>query len=151
VRVLESHVAAVVAEASSGADDPGHVAAVVGAFLQRQPMVGHYVQGHLAELGPQGTVLLLLHAALLGRVLELAAGRTLPPVGPTQLDLACSAPLVDEQTFASAQTELASYLASNLTDEDPTLGGGRRELSLRLLRIIVIALLDALDTPARRR
>jgi hypothetical protein len=140
VIVKEHHVAAVVKEISSGAEDPQHVASLVGLFMQIQPTVGHYVSAHSNELGLEGVVLTLLHASVLARAVELAQGRRLRAVRFEDLDVAARAgngtPLADEEP------ELAGYLEGNIVADDPTLGGARRELALRVLAVVARALLD---------
>ena len=136
--VREQHVALVVKEISAGAEDPQHVASLVGAFIQVQPTVGHYVSAHSKELGLEGVVLTLLHAAVLTRCIETAAGRRMRAVRFEDLDVAAksSAPL------SESEPELAGYLSSNISTEDATLGGKRRELALKLLDVVGRALLD---------
>ncbi len=142
MKVTSEHVAEVVAEVSSGAEDPQHVAQVVGAFMQRQPLIGHYVSAHNRELGLEGVVLTLLHASVLARAVEVASGRPLPPLSARALDLAARSPGAKEAALAKEEPELAGYLSGNLTADDPTLGGARRAVALELLGIIARALLD---------
>jgi hypothetical protein len=140
VIVKEHHVAAVVKEISNGAEDPQHVASLVGLFMQIQPTVGHYVSAHSNELGLEGVVLTLLHASVLARSVELANGRRLRAVRFEDLDVAArsgnGSPLSDEEP------ELAGYLEGNIAADDPTLGGARRELAMRVLSVVARALLD---------
>jgi hypothetical protein len=143
VTVKEQHVATVVKEVSAGAEDPQHVASLVGAFMQIQPTVGHYVSAHSKELGLEGVVLTLLHAFVLARAVEVALGRRLRPVRFEDLDAAAhttmtggSRPLVDEEP------ELANYLDGNIDPNDPTIGGGKREVALRVLAVVARAYLD---------
>jgi hypothetical protein len=140
--ISDDMVAGVVAEVSSGAADPQHVSSVVGAFMQRQPLVGHYVSAHSRELGLEGVVLALLHAFVVARCVEQAAGRRLRAVRAEELDAAARSPAVAEAAFAVEEPALHGYLVGNLTPEEPTLGGARREEALRLLRIIARAFLD---------
>jgi hypothetical protein len=140
VTVKEQHVATVVKEVSAGAEDPQHVASLVGAFMQIQPTVGHYVSAHSKELGLEGVVLTLLHAFVLARAVELALGRRLRLVRFEDLDAAAksggSRPLSDEEP------ELAGYLDGNIDPNDPTIGGGKREVALRVLAVVARAYLD---------
>lgn len=144
MRVNEQHVAKVVAEVSSGADDPQHVSSLVGAFMQRQPMIGHYVQAHTKEVGLEGMVLTLLHAFVVARCVEVAAGRKLKVVQARELDAAASAPGSGQKLLADEEPELVGYLEGNVTADDPTLGGKKRPIALGLLRVITRALLDQL-------
>ncbi|MDB4966236.1 MAG: hypothetical protein JWN44_1925 [Myxococcales bacterium] len=138
--VKEHHVAVVVKEISSGAEDPQHVASLVGLFMQIQPTVGHYVSAHANELGLEGVVLTLLHASVIARAVELSNGRRLRPVRFEDLDVAARAgsgpPLSDEEP------ELAGYLEGNIAADDATIGGARRELAMRVLSVIARAILD---------
>jgi hypothetical protein len=132
--ITSKQVAQVVAEISAGAADPQHVASVVGAFMQRQPTIGHYVSSHAAELSLEGVVLTLLHASVVARCVELAAGRRLPAITAPELDAASGGGSVDEP-------ELLGYLDGNLTADDATLGGARRPIALGLLQVVARALL----------
>jgi hypothetical protein len=143
--ISEEVVARVVAEVSSGADDPQHVSALVGGFMQAQPIIGHYVSSHSAELSLEGVVLVLLHASVVARCVELQAGRTLRALKPNLLDAAARSPARDEKTLVRDEPALMSYLHGNVTDEDATLGGARRKEALDLLYVITRALLDQLS------
>jgi hypothetical protein len=143
--ISEDEVAKVVAEVSSGAEDPRHVSALVGAFMQAQPLVGHYVSSHSAELSLEGVVLVLLHASVVARCVELHAGRELRALKPNQLDAAARSPTRDEKTLLAEEPALMSYLLGNVTDEDATLGGARRREALNLLYVITRALLDQIS------
>ncbi len=134
--VKEQHVAAVVKEVSAGADDPQHVASLVGAFMQIQPTVGHYVSAHSNELGLEGVVLTLLHASVMARAVELAVGRRLRPIRFEDLDGAARTMSDGEPALAKDEPELAGYLEGNLDAKDPTLAGGKRDVALRLLALI---------------
>jgi hypothetical protein len=128
----------VVADVSSGAADPNHVAMVVGELIRRQPAIGHYVQGHAQELSLEGSVIVLLHAAVLLRCVEASRGRALRPLDFRALDAATRHPgALDEEPG------LASYVDSNVTNEDPMLGGARRLTARSLLDVIARALLTA--------
>jgi hypothetical protein len=140
VTVKEHHVASVVKEVSAGADDPQHVASLVGAFMQIQPTVGHYVSAHSNELGLEGVVLTLLHAAVMARAVEMALGKRLRAIRFEDLDASAknggALPLTDEEP------ELAGYLEGNLDPKDPTLAGGKRDVALRVLAVVARAYLD---------
>lgn len=137
--ISNGQVERVVADVSSGAADPNHVATVVGALMQRQGAIGHYVQGHARELSLEGTVMLLLHAAVLVRCVEVATGHDIPRLDFRALDRAARAHEV-EQIF-DAQPALASYVDSNLAHDDPTLGGARRATARRILAVLLNAIL----------
>ena len=138
--VEERHVANVVKEVSAGAEDPQHVASLVGAFMQVQPTVGHYVSAHSNELGLEGVVLTLLHASVMARAVEMALGRRLRAVRFDDLDGA--AKNGNGRTLASDEPELAGYLEGNLDPRDPTLGCGKRDVALAVLAVIARAYLE---------
>lgn len=137
--VKEQHVALVVKEVSAGAEDPQHVASLVGAFMQLQPTVGHYVSAHSNELGLEGVVLTLLHASVMARAVETAQGRRLRAVRFEDLDGAAKH---GGRALADDEPELAGYLEGNLDARDPTLGGGKRDVALRVLAVIARAYLE---------
>lgn len=143
MRVREEHVAQVVTEVSSGAGDPNHVSVVVGTFMQKQPMIGHYVTAHSKDLGLEGTVLTLLHASVVARCVELALGRKLRVLAARHLDAAASSPASGADPLGQEEPELAGYLEGNVTADDATLGGKRRPIALGLLWVITRALLDS--------
>jgi hypothetical protein len=140
--ISDEQVARVVSEVSSGADDPQHVSALVGAFMQRQPIIGHYVSSHASELSLEGVVLTLLHASVVARCVELAEGRKLKPIRPEELDVAARSPAAKADVLAEGEPALMSYLTGNVVENDPTLGGARRAQALELLFVIARALLD---------
>lgn len=137
--VKEQHVAAVVAEVSQGAEDPQHVASLVGAFMQIQPTVGHYVSAHSNELGLEGVVLTLLHASVMARAVEMALGRRLRAVRFEDLDVSARG---GDRALADDEPELAGYLEGNIAAGDATLGGKKRPVALGLLAIIARTYLD---------
>ena len=136
-----SQVAQAVKEVSDGAEDPQHVATVVGAFMKRQPTVGHFVASHSSELGLEGVVLTLLHASVLARCIELDAGRHLRLTSAVELDAAARSK-EDEEAFRSSEPHLDTYLGENIASNDPTIGGKKRPVALGLLRVIARAFLD---------
>ena len=138
--VNEQHIAAAVQEVSQGASDPQHVASLVGAFMQVQPTLGQYVSAHSNELGLEGVVLTLLHASVMARAVELAAGRRLRKLRFEDLDAAARSG--DGRSLAADEPELAGYLEGNIAVEDMTLGGKRRPTALRVLGVIARALVE---------
>jgi hypothetical protein len=145
VRVPEKAVAQAVREVSEGADHPQHVAGVVGAFMRRQRMIGHYVQSHMNEITAEGTVLVLLHASVIARACEVAAGRPLKELSTRDLDVAARNAPASNDALAKEEPELMGYLEGNVPQDDPTLGGGRRPPAMALLRVITRSLLNQLD------
>jgi hypothetical protein len=142
VIVKEQHVAKVVEEVSAGAEDPQHVASLVGAFMQIQPTVGHYVSAHSNELGLEGVVLTLLHASVMARAVELALGRRMRAVRFEDLDAAARTMNGSGRALADDEPELAGYLEGNLDPKDPTLGDGKRDVALRVLAVVGRAFLE---------
>ncbi len=136
MKVAAEHVARAVAEVSQGSEDPQRVASLVGAFMQVQPMIGHYVSSYARELGLEGVVLALLHAHVVARCVEIAAGRPLRAVQAPELDAAARAPRI-----ADEQPEIAGYLEGNIPADDATLGA-HRDTALRVLGIVARALHD---------
>ncbi len=136
--ITSAQVESVVAEVSAGASDPNQLATVVGGLMQRQGAIGHYVQGHSRELSLEGTVMLLLHTAVLVRCVEVASGRDVPRLDFRALDRAAQAP--DVEHIFEAQPALASYVDSNIVADDPTLGGDRRPVARRILAILLNAI-----------
>ncbi len=132
----------VVEEISSGASDPNHVATVVGELMRGQPAIGHYVQGHARELSIEGTVVLLLHAAVIVRCVEASRRQMLRRLDFSALDLAASQP-----GALAIEAALGSYVDSNVVDDDPLLGGTRRATARVILDTIARAALAA--SPAR--
>ena len=139
--VNERHVAHVVKEVSAGAEDPQHVASLVGAFMQIQPTVGHYVSAHSTELGLEGVVLTLLHDAVMARAIETALGRRLRAVRFEDLDSAAKSGATPA-ALAESEPELAGYLEGNLDPKDPTIGGDKRDVALRVLAVVARTYLE---------
>ncbi len=135
--VTDEQVERVLKEISVGADHPQHVASLVGAFMRRQPTVGHYVQSHSSDLGMEGVVLTLLHASAIVRAVELSQGRALRVLAAADLDRASKA-----GGELKGEKAIETYLSSNLTDDDPTLGGKKRPVVLQLLRLVARASID---------
>ena len=140
MKISEKHVGQAVAEVEKGADDSRHVASVVGAFMQRQPMIGHYVQAHTSEVGLEGMVLVLLHASVLARAVEIGMGKRLKVLQARDLDVATGRH--DVAVLKKEQPELVTYLETNVSAEDPTLGGKKRKVALELLHTVLRAILD---------
>ncbi len=138
--VKEQHVASVVQEVSAGAEDPQHVASLVGAFMQIQPTVGHYVSAHSNELGLEGVVLTLLHASVMARAVELALGKRMRAVRFEDLDVAARSGY--GRALGDDEPELAGYLEGNLDAKDPTIGGAKRDVALRVLAVVARAFLE---------
>src|SRR5947208_4983149 len=92
MKVGEAELARAVKEVEQGSEDPQHVATLVGAFMQRQPMIGHYVSSYTGDLTLEGMVLTLLHASVVARAVELQHGRKLKVIDARHLDAAASGP-----------------------------------------------------------
>jgi hypothetical protein len=137
VKVKAEHVERVVAEVSSGSEDPQRVASLVGGFMAEQPMIGHYVSSYSNDLGLEGVVLTLLHAHVLARCVEVAAGRRLRAVQAPDLDAAARS----SRTLAEEEPLLDGYLESNVPENDATLGK-HRAAALRVLRLVARALVE---------
>jgi hypothetical protein len=139
MRVSEETLAQVVAEVSASHGNPRFVEETVGAFMRRQPIIGNYIAAHHQELGVEGVVLVLLHAAVIARAVERGAGRKLGALAATHLDAAAR----DEAGvpgFARAQPAIHDYLGANVAEDatlkDPTRCGH----ALDILRVVASAL-----------
>lgn len=126
----------VVEDISSGASDPNHVASLVGELMRAQPAIGHYVQGHARELTVEGTVVVLLHAAVVVRCVEASRKQMLRRLDFRMLDLAASQP-----GALALEPALGSYVDSNVTADDPLLGGARLATARAILDTIARAAL----------
>ncbi|HJZ85717.1 MAG TPA: hypothetical protein VKN99_11135 [Polyangia bacterium] len=141
--VAEEVLAQVVTEVSQSHGNPRFVEETVGAFMRRQPIVGNYIASHQGELGVEGVVLTLLHAAIVARAVERAAGRKLPALEARHLDAAAQrGPNVDG--FRSAQPAIYDYLGANVADDATLATPERRDQALLLLRVVSAAMAEQL-------
>jgi hypothetical protein len=136
----EEVLSQVVADASAGHTNPRFVEETVGAFMRRQPIVGNYVAAHQKELGVEGVVLVLLHAAILLRAVERAAGRKMGALSPQHLDAGLAR--AGEADFSKAEPAIRDYLSANVADDATLSDPARRKEALRLLRVIAMSLCD---------
>src|SRR5215475_13959207 len=142
MKISEEVLTQVVSEVSQSHSNPRFVEETVGAFMRRQPIIGNYIASHQRELGVEGVVLVLLHAAIVARAAERAAGRKLPPLGPQQLDvIARRKP--EAPDFKAEQPAIADYLGANVADDATLATPARRDEALALLRIVALALAEA--------
>ena len=72
--------------------------------------------------------------------MELAQGRRSRPLKFEDLDAAARTGTME--ALADEEPELASYLEGNIVAEDPTLGGARRAVALRVLGVVARAFVD---------
>jgi hypothetical protein len=142
MQVSEEVLAQVVSEVSAHHANPRYVEETVGAFMRRQPIVGNYIAAHQRELGVEGVVLVLLHAAILARAVERLAGRKLGPLDPGRLDLAARRRASDAD-FRAEQPAVADYLGANVADDATLAAPERRAEALSLLRVVTLAFADA--------
>ena len=138
--VSEEVLAQVVAEASASHANPRFVEETVGAFMRRQPIVGNYVAAHQNELGIEGVVLVLLHAAILLRAVERSAGRKMGAVAPQHLDAGLKR--ADEAQLGKTEPAIRDYLSANVADDATLRDPARRKEALQLLRVIATSLVD---------
>jgi hypothetical protein len=139
--VQEDVLAQVVTEASAGQSNPRFVEETVGAFMRRQPIIGNYVASHQKELGVEGVVLVLLHAAILLRAVERAAGRKMSALAPNHLDVGAKR-AGNEAELASVEPAIRDYLSANVAEDATLQAPGRRDTALFLLRVIAHSLVD---------
>jgi hypothetical protein len=76
----------------------------------------------------------------MARAVEMALGRRLRAVRFEDLDV--SARAGDGRGLSDEEPELAGYLEGNISAEDSTLGGARRDVALRVLAVVARAYLD---------
>lgn len=139
--LAEKVLAQVVAEVSAQAANPRYVEEIVGAFMRRQPIAGSFIASHQKELGPNGVLLVLLHAAIVTRCAERAAGRSLGKLPAPSLD-AVSGRARDPAGFDKEQPAVADYLRANVTDDATLRDAAQRETATYLVRVIALAALD---------
>ena len=138
--VSEEVLAAVVADASQSHTNPRFVEETVGAFMRRQPIVGNYVAAHQKELGIEGVVLVLLHAAILLRAVERAAGQKMTALSPQHLDAGLKR--AGEAEFGKAEPAIRDYLSANVAEDATLKDAAMRKEALQLLRVIAVSLVD---------
>ena len=138
--VSEEVLAQVVADASASHTNPRFVEETVGAFMRRQPIVGNYVAAHQKELGIEGVVLVLLHAAILLRAVERAAGRKMTALGPQHLDAGLKR--AGEAEFGKAEPAIRDYLSANVAEDATLKDATMRKDALQLLRVIAVSLVE---------
>jgi hypothetical protein len=139
--VSEDVLAQVVSEVSASNSNPRFVEETVGAFMRRQPIVGNYVASYHQELGVEGVVLVLLHAAIVARAVERAAGRRLQVIDPAMLDSVVKRAANDTE-FAKDQPALRDYLGANVAEDAAFATPVKRDQALYLLRVVASALAD---------
>src|SRR5262245_53413401 len=138
--VAEEVLAQVVTEVSQSHTNPRFVEETVGAFMRRQPIVGNYVASHQKELGIEGVVLVLLHAAILLRAVERAAGRKMSAIGPQHLDAGLKN--AGEAEFGKAEPAIRDYLSANVAEDATLKDATMRKQALDLLRVIAVSLVE---------
>jgi hypothetical protein len=133
----EAVLAAVVAEISAK-QDPGFVNQLVAIFMRRQPVAGSYIASHQQELGVQGVLLVLLHAAILCMGIERGSGRKLGKLTAPYLDGA-SEEAKDEAAFTAAEPTITDYLQANVADDATLETPDARARALYVLRLVALA------------
>ncbi len=136
----EAALAQLVGELSAKSS-PQFVPDTVAEYMKRQPVAGQYVASHQRELGVEGVVLALLHAAILTQAVERAVGRRLRRMGSPSLDSAARL-VKDDDAFAKAQPAAHDYLVANVADDDTLENPAQKTLALFLVRVLVQAALD---------
>ncbi len=136
----EAALAQLVGELSKQ-QSPQFVPDTVAEYMKRQPVAGQYVASHQRELGVEGVVLVLLHAAILTKAVERAAGRRLRRLGSPSLDSAARMVKADD-AFEKAQPAAHDYLVANVADDDTLQTPAHKTLALYLVRVLVQAALD---------
>ena len=136
----EAALAQLVGELSAH-QSPEFVPDTVAGYMKRQPVAGQYVASHQRELGVEGVVLVLLHAAILTQAVERAAGRRLRRMGSPSLDSAARL-VKDDAAFAAAQPAAHDYLVANVADDATLRTPAQKAQALFLVRVLVQAALD---------
>jgi len=112
MKVPESNIVQVIAEASPHMSEPKYITGRVERLMRAQPSIYHYVLSFEKELSVEGVVSVLFYASLLEHAVA-AAGPALTRVSYQQLDLATrAAPDIEE--LSDTEPELASFIASNV-------------------------------------
>ena len=140
--VSEGVIAGVVKAVSEQPANPNFVQETVGAYMRRQPIVGNYVAAHQSELGVEGVVLVLLHAAILARAVESELGRNLPQLTAQQLN-EVSSRAGDESGFGDEQPAIFDYLVANVADDATLKTAAQKARGLYLLRVAALAMVGA--------
>lgn len=143
MKIPESAIAEVVAEASQHMSEPSYISGQVDTFVHIQPAIMQYVVGHKGDLSVESIVQVLFHASLAYRCVETALKRKVGRVSFGQLNAAATkAPSLE--VLAETEADLASFIHSNLDLDRPT----ENELARRLLAHVSCALVDACPSSA---
>ncbi len=111
--VSETCIAAVVEDAGKEMHDPKYITGCVDRLMGAQPAVSRYVVAHQRELGVEGVVSVLFHAAIIHASVTCAKGREPDRLSYAELDAAARAtPTVE--ALASSEPNIAAYIASNV-------------------------------------
>jgi len=115
--VPEACIAEVVSEASSQMHDPTYISGQVDRLIGSQPAISQLVMSCNAQLTVQGVVTVLFHAAVLVESVTRAQQRA--PRQLTRADLDRAKRTTTVEALAAQEPHLASYIASNLSEEQP--------------------------------
>jgi len=138
MKVSETAIAPVVAEASERMHDSKYISGQVDKLMSAQPHITQYVVAHQQDLSMDGIVLVLFYGALIQRSVAEALGRRPGVVSYAMLDAAATATPTIE-AFAEEEGDLASFIAGNVD-----LGGeAATKLAIRLLTHVAGALVGA--------
>jgi hypothetical protein len=116
--VPEACIAEVVSEASSQMHDPSYISGQVDRLIGSQPAISQLVMSRNAQLTVQGVVTVLFHAAVLVESVTRAQKRAPRQLTPADLDRA-KRTAGNVEALAADEPHLASYIASNLSEERP--------------------------------
>jgi hypothetical protein len=133
--VPEAVVEDVVREASAGMSDADYVERQVSDFVRGQAASYHYVVSYHEELGTEGVLNCLFHAALIAKAVGRDRGRVVA-AGMDDLDAAAS---LDDASAALKRREpaLADYLTANVTADG--VDAGVAGTMARVLTVVALA------------
>jgi len=125
MKIPESAIAEVVAEASTQVHDAQYITSEVDLLGVSQPRIVQYVVAHQSELTVEAIVQVLFQAALIQRSITAHHGSDPAVVNYAQLDQAAQQ-ISSLEELAEEQPDLASFIASNLDlgDEKANKVGG---------------------------
>jgi len=112
--VPEASLAEAVAEASAQMHDPNYISTRVDRFIAAQPAIAKHVMAQAARLTVEGIVSVLFHAQVLSDGVTRACGPRARAVPLATLQQAAGTTL---EALAEDEPHLASYIASNVTDQ----------------------------------
>lgn len=113
MKVPETSILQVIAEASPRMSEPKYITGRVERLMRAQPAICQYVMSFQKELSEEGVVSVLFYGSLIEQAVRLASGCSPARVSYRHLDIAaCSVPQIED--LAAIEPDLASFIASNV-------------------------------------